>query len=112
LLWRSLNRTVSCLSEDWLVVRSWSLSITFFAGFFHHGPVTGCEPSAELPPSMIAECGRPPALRVNEMAAFSLARRRLVRSGDWGVASWAGRLRSAGTRDLRLRLPRTLGCAR
>src|SRR6266568_3961755 len=24
-----------------------SLSMTFFAGFFRHGPVTGCEPSAE-----------------------------------------------------------------
>jgi hypothetical protein len=46
--WRSLNRTASWRSEGWSAGRHWRLSMTSFAGCFHHGPVTGFEPSAEL----------------------------------------------------------------
>src|SRR5690348_15164167 len=47
LLWKPLNQTVSCRSEGWFSGRRWRLSTTCCAVFFHHGPVTDCELSAE-----------------------------------------------------------------
>src|SRR5690242_17923491 len=50
-LWKPLNQTASCRSEGWFSGRRWRLSTTCCAVFFHHGPVTDCELSAEPGPS-------------------------------------------------------------
>lgn len=107
LLWKHLNQTVSCRSGGWFSGRRWRLSMTCCAVFFHHGPVTDCELSAEPDPSDRVGRWR---LGTGEKVGVSLRLLSRLRSGSRcaallryspGSSGTSARRRSAGCLPLR-----------